>query len=125
MTSAVPPAVRKVSERAFQTAVIQLAETLGWRVAHFSDSRRSIGQGRMVGDKQAAGFPDLVCTRAGRLLFLELKSEKGKLRPAQVEWLADLQEVEGDAGGRVVVRVLRPSDWDSGEIARVLARRIA
>jgi hypothetical protein len=29
--SAVPPAVRKVSERAFQSAVIDLARTLGYK----------------------------------------------------------------------------------------------
>jgi hypothetical protein len=68
--------------------------------------------------------PDLLCVRGSRLLFLELKTEKGKLRPAQEDWLADLQEVESDAAGRLVVRVLRPSDWDSGVIARLLARRV-
>lgn len=123
MTSSVPPAIREVSEAAFQKAVIELAETLGWRTFHVHDSRKALRGGRLVGDRRAAGFPDLVLTRRGRLLFLELKSEKGRLRAAQAEWLADLQEVEQDAAGRVVVRVLRPSDWDSGEIARLLARR--
>jgi hypothetical protein len=117
--------VQHISEAAFQRAVIELAETLGWRVAHFHDSRKQLRGGRLVGDKRAAGFPDLVLCRRGRLLFVELKAEKGKLRPAQVDWLADLQEVEADAAGRVVVRTWRPSDWDSGEIATVLARRIA
>lgn len=120
----VPPAVIHVSEAALQRAVVDLARTLGWRCAHFSDSRKQVRGGRLVGDRGAAGVPDLLCVRGSRLLFLELKTEKGKLRPAQEDWLADLQEVESDAAGRLVVRVLRPSDWDSGVIARLLARRV-
>lgn len=109
-----------VSEAALQAAVIELAERCGWRVAHFADSRKQLRSGRLVGDRRAAGFPDLVLVRGARLLFVELKTEKGKLRPAQVEWLAALGEVEDDAAGRVVVCVWRPGDFDSGEIARVL-----
>ena len=47
--------------------VVDLARTLGWRVYHTYDSRRS-----------QPGFPDLVLVRE-RILFLELKSETGKL----------------------------------------------
>lgn len=123
--TAVPPAVRKVSEKAFQRAVIDLAQTLGWGVAHFHDSRRQVRPGVHVGDRSAAGFPGLVMIRHGRLLFVELKAEKGKLRPTQEHWIEALREAESDCAGRVLVRVWRPSDWDSGEIATVLARRIA
>lgn len=121
----VPPAIRKVSEAALQKAVIQFAETVGWRVAHHHDSRRQVAPGRFVGDRQASGFPDLVLCRSGRLWFAELKSEKGRLTNAQEGWLAALGEVEAATGGVVSARVFRPSDWDSGEIARVLARRSA
>lgn len=121
----VPPAVRHVSESAFQKAVIQLAETVGWRVAHHHDSRRQVAPGRFIGDRQASGFPDLVMARRGRLWFAELKSEKGRLSSAQREWLDELAMVEAATGGIVTASVLRPSDWDSGEIARVLARRAA
>lgn len=50
--------------------------------------------------------------RADRLLFAELKSERGRLSAAQREW----REALGMAGVRV--RVWRPSDWD--EIVEVL-----
>jgi hypothetical protein len=46
------------------------------------------------------GFPDLVLARGGVVLHVELKSEKGKVRPEQSEWLAEL-------GGEI----WRPSDW--------------
>ena len=41
------------SERAFQTAVLELAQVTGWRSYHPHDSRRS-----------AAGYPDLTLVRA-------------------------------------------------------------
>jgi hypothetical protein len=119
----VPPAHPRFLEKHFQATVIQLAETLNWKVAHFSDSRRSIGNGRMVGDRQAAGFPDLVLARKGRLIFAELKAAKGKLRPAQIEWLDALQEVESETHPHVLVRVWRPGDLSSGEIERTLGAR--
>jgi hypothetical protein len=119
----VPPAHPRFLEKHFQATVIQLAETLNWKVAHFSDSRRSIGNGRMVGDRQAAGFPDLVLARKDRLIFAELKAAKGKLRPAQVEWITALQEVELETHPHVLVRVWRPGDLSSGEIERTLGAR--
>ena len=45
-----------------------VALTCGWRLYHTFDSRRS-----------AAGFPDLVLVRPPRVIFAELKSEKGRL----------------------------------------------
>ena len=111
---------RPMSEREFQAAVIDYAERSGFRVAHFSDSRRQVAPGRLVGDRQAAGFPDLVLARDGRLIFAELKAEKGRLRPAQEVWLAALQEVEADAAGRVLVRVWTPQAWP--DVQTTLAR---
>ncbi len=64
------------SEREFQRQVLQLARLSGWLVYHTHDSRRS-----------TPGFPDLVLVRAPRLVFAELKSEKGRIRPEQSVWL--------------------------------------
>lgn len=123
MPSRVPPDVRArraITERAFQTAVIDYARRSGWLVAHLHDSRRQVAPGVHVGDRDAAGFPDLVLVRGSRVLFAELKTETGRLRHAQVLWLEALRAVESDAAGRVLVRVFRPSDWP--EIERTLAR---
>lgn len=46
------------------------------------------------------GFPDLVLARNGEVLFVELKSEKGKLSPEQRDWLAHTNG-----------RLWRPADW--------------
>lgn len=97
---------RSLSEKDFQKQVLEMARLFGWKVAHFHDSRRQVKPGVFVGDKDAAGFPDLVLVRPPELLVLELKRELGKTTPEQDEWLALL----GACG--VEARVVRPSDWD-------------
>jgi len=68
-----------MSEKAFQAAILDLAERLNWKSAHFHDSRREVrskdGSRLVIGDKAAAGFPDLVLVRADRLVFAELKGK--------------------------------------------------
>jgi hypothetical protein len=103
------------SERAFQSAVLQLAHLQGFKTFHAHDSRRQIKPGVLVGDKDAAGFPDLVLCRPPRLIVAELKSERGRLRPEQREWLDLLAAVPS-----VEVFEWRPADWR--DIERVLAR---
>jgi len=86
---------RHVTERAFQQQITELADLCGWRWYHTFDSRRS-----------PAGFPDLVLVRRGRLIFLEVKPESGRVTRPQAAWLLDLAQVPG-----VVALVVRPSDW--------------
>lgn len=71
-----------MNEKAFQTAVVRLAGQFGWKVYHTWLSIHS-----------AAGFPDLVLARERdqRLIFAELKGDKGKLSAAQQDWLATLK----------------------------------
>lgn len=95
----------ETSERAFQSAVIDLAKTYGWRVAHFHDSRRQVKPGVFVGDQTAAGFPDLVLVRRDEVLFAELKTEKGQVKSEQSSWMASLEM----ANQRVYL--WRPKDW--------------
>ncbi len=94
-----------VSEKQFQAQILQLARLAGWRCYHTHDSRCS-----------APGFPDLVLVRKPVILFVELKSESGKLRPEQREWL----ELLGRCG-RVEARLWRPSDFE--EIEKTLTKR--
>lgn len=78
------PAIPPESEAYFQAFVIALARRLGWASYHTFDSRHSQG-----------GFPDLVLVRCQRLLFVELKSEKGKISPEQQTWIDMLAFVPG------------------------------
>lgn len=68
-----------ISEKQFQAQVLDLARLSGWLVYHTHDSRRS-----------APGFPDLVLLRPPRLVFAELKTEKGRIRPEQRAWVEAL-----------------------------------
>lgn len=72
-------AIDDILEKDWQRTVRDLATTLGWKRAyHTFDSRRS-----------DVGFPDLVLVR-DRVVFLELKREKGKVTAQQAGWLAAL-----------------------------------
>lgn len=87
MTRTVAPATRLVDvlEREWQSQVIKLAKTLGWRTYHTFDSRRS-----------THGFPDLVLVR-DRVIYLELKREKGRLTDEQKDWLQHLLAAGAEA----------------------------
>ena len=92
-----------IPERDFQATVIEYARARAWKVAHFHDSRRQVG-GKFVGDSDAAGFPDLVMVRDKEILFVELKSEKGRLSSAQLGWCQALI-------GAAETCIWRPRDW--------------
>jgi hypothetical protein len=100
-------------EADWQRDIIQLARTLGWRIAHFRPAMTKHGwKTALAGD--GAGFPDL-CLVRDRIIMAELKNETGKLSEDQLEWIAAL-EVAG-----VETYVWRPQDLD--EIMRVLIER--
>lgn len=79
-------------EKDFQAQVVDLARRLGWVTYHTYNSRRS-----------THGFPDLVLVRE-RILYLELKREKGSLTEEQKHWLRLLTAAGGQA------YVARPRD---------------
>lgn len=114
-----------MSEDELQTSVIDLAHFYRFKVAHF----RSVKVTRKDGSTfwqtpvqaDGEGFVDLVLIRAGakegmgRVIFVELKSERGKTEPAQTEWLTLLKLTQ-----RVEVFLWRPSHWLDGTIEALL-----
>jgi hypothetical protein len=99
----VPPTARVAeTEKSFQGWVIEFAQWHHWEVFHPWTSIHS-----------PQGWPDLALVRPPRFVVAELKSQKGKLRPAQARWLDKLERCPG-----VEVFVWRPSDRD--EIGIVL-----
>lgn len=107
-----------ISEKAFQAQVIQLAALHGWLCYHTFDSRRS-----------AAGFPDLVLVRDGRVIFAELKTERGKVSAHQRQWIDALLTTTratwlyGAPDGVVSVYVWRPSQWNAIEATLATRRK--
>lgn len=71
-------------ESDFQRTVIEMAQHLGWRVAHFRPAQTEKGWRTPVA-ADGKGWPDLVLVR-DRVLFVELKTDKGKLSLDQEQW---------------------------------------
>jgi hypothetical protein len=93
-------------EKEFQKKVIDLAKFRGWRVHH----TRTVQVGGnhftpLVGDR---GFPDLVMTHPTRgTIFVELKTDKGRLSEHQVDWINDLAKTGMEC------YVWRPANWQN------------
>jgi hypothetical protein len=99
-----------VTEAELLEAVVELAHLRGWRVAHFRPARTEKGW-RTAVSADGKGFPDLVLARTGEILFVELKSAKGRVSREQQEWLVRL-----DIGRSTFAGVWRPVDWTAGVI---------
>lgn len=77
---------RNAPERILQDKVIQLARMNGFRVQHSRPVQQKDGRW-LTAIQGDAGFPDLVLASRDRgVLFIELKSDSGKLSPGQVMW---------------------------------------
>ncbi|HEY8597104.1 MAG TPA: hypothetical protein VIL85_01660 [Thermomicrobiales bacterium] len=87
-----PPSLR-ISEEDFQALVVDLAERFRWLCWHDNDSRRN-----------DAELPDLLLLRE-RLIWRELKTQKGRLSAEQAAWGERLLR-----GGQDWA-IWRPQDW--------------
>lgn len=96
-----------ITEKAFQQTVVDYAKLHGWMVYHTHRSTKS-----------EYGFPDDVLVRADWVIFAEIKTERGKLSPAQRAWLCALVRIAEHTRG-VGVFIWRPSSWPV--IERILA----
>ena len=92
------------TEKRFQAHVLELAALFGWLAYHTYDSRRS-----------APGYPDLTLVHAERrrIIFAELKTDRGRLTEAQREWANAIAAAGGE------YRLWKPKDWS--EIAFTLS----
>ncbi|MGW7542181.1 VRR-NUC domain-containing protein [Streptomyces sp. NPDC054770] len=109
-TERFPPAIDRAesvtgtTEEQWRRQVRDIAMRYGWRLQyHTADSRRS-----------DPGWPDEVFGHPGqrRTLFVEFKTDTGRIRPARREWLSHL----ADSGFEVAV--WRPHDLPA--VLRVL-----
>lgn len=98
-----------MSEATLQTNVLGLARILGWHQYHTYDSRKS-----------NPGFPDLFLAheKQRRLVFAELKTERGRQKGPQKEWERVLRAV-----GAAEFYLWRPTAWLDGSITRILQAR--
>ena len=87
-------------EKDFQERVCHLARLYQWRIYSVPDSRRV----------SMSGYPDLTMwnIQQKRLIFAELKREKGRISESQKIVLEELKTLV-----HCEVYLWRPSDWDS------------
>lgn len=96
------------SEAQFMAAVTQLAAIRGWSWMHIRPGLNERGRYRTpVSGALGSGWPDLVLVRTGRLIFAELKAQKGKVTGLQQTVLGVLGAIPC-----AEVYVWRPSDWE-------------
>lgn len=89
-----------MTEAEFQARVLSEARARGWRAAHFRAARTQSGGWATPVTADAAGFPDLVLAHPRHgVIFAELKTASGRVRPAQRAWL----DLLNAAGARAVV----------------------
>jgi VRR-NUC domain len=95
-------------EQSLQACVLEVARLAGWRTLHIRPARRADGSWRTPVAGDGKGWPDLTLVRPPRLLFVELKSERGKLRPEQQDWLDVLRLLP-----QAEVYLWTPADWNA------------
>lgn len=84
-----------LTEAQFQRRVTDYCNLRGLRWHHEQDSRRS-----------KAGYPDLTIAGPKGVVWLELKTEKGRVKPEQQAWIDTLRAAGCDA------LIVRPQHWD-------------
>jgi hypothetical protein len=89
-----------LTEAQWQRTVVEALKLYGWRVFHDRVAWRS-----------DPGWPDLTCVHIERkrVIFVELKSERGRLTPKQEYWRDTLVHAGQDW------HLWRPSDWDAAQ----------
>ena len=100
-----------ITEKQLSDNIVNLARMLGWLV-HRDPTWRATGTD--------PGYPDLtLVARDGRIIFAELKTDKGKLTDAQEDWGRALTNYQANFG--VNYYLWRPSNWYAGEVEKVLS----
>jgi len=102
--------------KALQRAIIDLARTHGWMVAHFPMVQDVKRGWRTPVAADGKGWPDLVLVR-DRVVFVEVKGRGDRMRPDQEKWRHSLRLAGQEH------HVWGPDDWTLGEIDKVLTRR--
>lgn len=96
--------------------VTQLAELRGWQWAHFRPAMTAKGWRTPVSGPLGKGWPDLVLVRRDRIIFAELKADRGALTADQERVLRLLDDVD-PSDEMVKVHIWRPRYWDHIEEA--------
>ena len=105
-----------MSHEELQDSVIELAHSLGWKIAGFRKAQYEDGSWSTPLLADGEGWPDLFLANEEqkRVIAIEVKTAKDIVKPLQQIWLSVL------AFCGVETYVVRPTDWHSGEVDRIL-----
>lgn len=92
-------------EAHFQRRVEILATRLGWAWLHIPRSKAGKRFLTQAVGPLAKGWPDLLLFRAGRVMALELKTDRG-------DTSVDQERVHAILAQAIEVYVIRPRDWE-------------
>jgi Holliday junction resolvase-like predicted endonuclease len=90
---------RRHPETDIRIGIRTFLRDLGWAVWDMEQNRPT---------RQTPGFSDLVACGRGRILFIEVKTAKGKMTPAQAVFAAEI----GHNGGTYLVWRSVKEAWD-------------
>ena len=81
------------TEAQVQKAIITYLQLKGWLVAHIPNGGRDAAHRRQMARQGAVnGWPDLVAIdRQGQTLWVEVKTAKGRISPAQKAVISELE----------------------------------
>lgn len=126
---------KTMTEDQLLAQVLGIAKLYGWRTAHFRPAQTRSGRWVTAVQGDGKGYPDLTLAHgpAGRLVFAELKTARGKVTPEQADWLHALELVAeaaldvpgasrpGRPYGSVEVYTWRPADLLDGIVEAALS----
>lgn len=84
-----------MTEHDIQNAIRLRLSELGFCVFRANVGRFQTKDGRWFDTGLPKGFSDLFAVKDGRVYFLEVKTETGKVRPEQVQFLAVMRDRYG------------------------------
>ena len=92
-----------MTENDLKRHVLSLAYRNGWAVYNVPQRTMLNGGGK--------GYPDLTLARDREVLWIELKAQDGLMSIEQYAWSQTLPSYH----------IVRPNDWESGHVQRLLA----
>ena len=82
-----------LSEAHFLRQVTELADIYGWKWLHLRPGMTQYGWRTPISGPLGKGYPDLMLVRGSEIMWMELKSDDGKVTPEQEVVIAVLGEV--------------------------------
>lgn len=84
-----------MNEHSIQNTIRLKLSELGYAVFRINSGKVRMADGRWFDTGVPKGFSDLIACKDGKIYFLEVKTEKGKASPEQVNFLATMREKYG------------------------------